>query len=144
MLAIATILHPTDFSDCSQAAFRIACSLAREHQARLVLLHVTAVPDLAYEGFGAPAAALAADEYLEKTKKDLEDLKAIVPCLNTEYRLEEGDPGTEIVNVAGNVGAELIVMGTHGRKGLGHLLMGSVAEYVVRKAPCSVMTMKAS
>jgi nucleotide-binding universal stress UspA family protein len=144
MLPIATILHPTDFSDCSGAAFRIACSLAREHQAKLVLLHVTAVPDIAYEGFGAPAAALAADEYLEKTRQDLQALRAEEPSLKIECRLEEGDPSTEVVDVARDIGAELIVMGTHGRKGFGHLLMGSVAEYVVRKAPCSVMTWKAS
>ena len=61
-------------------------------------------------------------------------------CL--EHRLEEGDPATMILNVAQETGAGLIVMGTHGRTGLERLLMGSVAEQVMRKAPCPVLTMR--
>jgi nucleotide-binding universal stress UspA family protein len=60
-----------------------------------------------------------------------------------ERRLEEGDPATEICRVANEAGCELIAIGTHGRTGLGRLLMGSVAEQVVRRAPCPVLTVKA-
>jgi nucleotide-binding universal stress UspA family protein len=59
-----------------------------------------------------------------------------------EHRLGQGDPATVIVNIAQDAGAGLIVMGTHGRTGLGRVLMGSVAEQVLRKAPCPVLTVK--
>src|SRR5262249_48839479 len=60
-----------------------------------------------------------------------------------EYRLSEGDPAVEIIRLAAEVKANLIVMGTHGRTGLGRLMMGSVAEAVLRRAPCPVLTLKA-
>ena len=64
------------------------------------------------------------------------------PQLALDRRMEEGDPASMIVRVATETGADLIVMGTHGRTGLRHLLMGSVAEYVVRKATCPVLTLR--
>ena len=69
----------------------------------------------------------------------LEDVKphdSAVPC---EYRLTMGDPAGEVVRIAGDEGCEMIVMGTHGRTGLSRLLMGSVAEQIVRRAPCAVL-----
>jgi nucleotide-binding universal stress UspA family protein len=142
MWPIKTILHPTDFSECSQEAFRLACSLARDHGARLVVLHVTSVPDLAYKGYGAPGSPLLADEYLAKVREDLEKLQPPAPQLPFERRREEGEPASEILRVAAETATDLIVMGTHGQTGLRHLLMGSVAEQVVRKAACPVLTLK--
>jgi nucleotide-binding universal stress UspA family protein len=142
MLPIKTILHPTDFSDCSQDAFRLARSLTRDQGARLIVLHVTSVPDLAYKGYGAPGSPLLAEEYRRKVRQDLERLQPPDPQLGFERRLEEGDPVTEILRVAAEAGADLIVMGTHGKTGLRHVLMGSVAEQVVRKAPCPVLTLR--
>jgi nucleotide-binding universal stress UspA family protein len=142
MWPIKTILHPTDFSECSQDAFRLACSLARDHGARLVVLHVTSMPDLAYKGYGAPGSSLLAEEYLTRVRQDLEKLHAPDPQLPFERRLEEGEPVSEILQIAAETHAGLIVMGTHGQTGLRHLLMGSVAEQVVRKAPCPVLTLK--
>jgi nucleotide-binding universal stress UspA family protein len=142
MWPIKTILHPTDFFQCSQDALRIACSLAREHGARLIVLHVTSVPDLAYTGYGAPGSPLAAAEYLADVRRNLEGLGAPGSQPPLETRLEEGDPATEILGVAAETPADLIVMGTHGQTGLAHLLMGSVAEEVVRKAPCPVLTLR--
>jgi nucleotide-binding universal stress UspA family protein len=142
MWPIKTILHPTDFSNCSQDSFQFACSLARDHGARLVVLHVTALPDLAYQGYGTPGSPLLAKEYRAKVRQDLETLQPPDPQLGFERRLEEGDPVTEILRVAAEIDASLIVMGTHGQTGLQHLLMGSVAEQVVRKAPCPVLTLK--
>jgi nucleotide-binding universal stress UspA family protein len=143
MSHLRTILHPTDFSECSRAAFKIACSLAREHGARLVVLHVTSVPDLAYRGYGVPGSFLAAEEYLEKVHGDLEGLRTSNPEVSFETRVEEGDPATEILHVAGETAAGLIVMGTHGQTCLTYLVMGSVADAVVRKASCPVLTLRA-
>jgi universal stress protein A len=142
MWSIKTILHPTDFSDCSQGALRVACSLARDHGARLIVLHVTSLPDLGYKGFGLPGSPLQAEEYLTKVRQDLERVQPPEPQVPFERRLEEGDPVTEILRVAAETDASLIVMGTHGQTGLRHVLLGSVAEQVVRRAPCPVLTLK--
>jgi nucleotide-binding universal stress UspA family protein len=138
---LRTILHPTDASACSREAFRLACSLARDHGARLIALRVTAVPDLVYEGYGTPGSPLAEEEYVAEARKDVGELRPADPGLALERRVEEGDPAAEILRVAAEAGADLIVMGTHGRTGLRHLLLGSVAEQVVRKAPCPVLTL---
>jgi nucleotide-binding universal stress UspA family protein len=142
MWPIKTILHPTDFSACSQGALHLACSLARDHRAHLVVLHVTSVPDLAYTGYGAPGTPMLADEYIARAKDDLAKLPLPNARLPVERRLEEGDPAAEIIRVAAEAGADLIVMGTHGQTGLPHLLMGSVAEQVVRQASCPVLTLR--
>jgi nucleotide-binding universal stress UspA family protein len=142
MWPIKTILHPTDFSEGSQDAFRLACSVARDQGARLVILHVTSIPDLAYTGYGSPGSPLAVEEYLAKAQQNLKRLRSPDPQLPVEHRLEEGDPALEILRVAAEAKADLIVMGTHGQTGLRHLLMGSVAEQVVRKAPCPVLSLR--
>jgi nucleotide-binding universal stress UspA family protein len=137
-----SILQPTDFSDRSRGAFRLACSLARAEGARLTVLHVSSVPDMVYGGFGAPGMPLDATEYLKTLRKKLEQLDMPEGQIPLERRLVEGDPVTEILHAAAETGANLIVMGTHGRSGLAHVLLGSVAEQVVRKAPCAVLTVK--
>jgi nucleotide-binding universal stress UspA family protein len=144
MLSIRAILHPTDFSRGSEYAFQLACSLARDHGARLIVVHVTSVPDLAYKGFGAPGSPLQVEQYLALARQNLEKLPSLDPRLPFERRLEEGDPASEIVRVAAETNTDLIVMGTHGQTGLRHLLMGSIAQQVVRKAPCPVLTVKLS
>jgi nucleotide-binding universal stress UspA family protein len=139
MLAIHTILHPTDFSERSEFAFRLACALARDYGARLVLLHVAHPPVVVYgEGVVPPVS----DDYLERLEEDLHRLRAPDPNVHVEHLFREGDPVTEILAVATQTSADLIVLGTHGRTGLGRLLMGSVAEQVVRKAPCPVLTVR--
>jgi nucleotide-binding universal stress UspA family protein len=140
--AVKTILIPTDFSEPAQGAFQVACSLARDHGARLIILHVTSIPDLAYKGYGTPGAPLLVEEYLAKVRQDLERVQPSDPKLVYERRLEEGDPASEIIRTAAETGTNLIVMSTHGQTGLRHLLMGSIAEEVVRKAPCPVLTLK--
>jgi universal stress protein A len=139
MLPIHTIVYPTDFSEPSGFAFRMACSLARDYNARLFVLHVIP-PALVYgEGLIAPITDGHQDELREQMNKmDPRDPRLII-----ERRLVEGDPATEILRVARELPCDLIVMGTHGRTGLGRLLMGSVAEQIVRKAPCPVLTVKA-
>jgi nucleotide-binding universal stress UspA family protein len=138
MLPIKTILHPTDFSPQAEYAFRLASALARDYNARLIIMHVKMVPAVAYGEFAALPPD--AEESVESLKERLTQLKPRGCAV--EYVLTEGVPAEEIVNVAGDKHCDLILMGTHGRTGLGRLLMGSVAELVVRKAPCPVLTVK--
>jgi nucleotide-binding universal stress UspA family protein len=132
MLSIQTILHPTDFSERSGYAFQLACSLARDRGARLIVLHVMPVP-LVEEKRG----------YREEMAGELNRIGVPDPKVQVERRLEEGDPATQILRIAQETGCDLLVLGTHGRTGLSRLVMGSVAEQVVRGAHCPVLTVKA-
>ncbi len=138
MLALQTILHPTDFSDRSDYAFRLACSLARDYNAHLVIVHVLAPPVIGYgEGVIPPEPDLMRAE----ARHQLASLAAPSE-LRVERQVIEGDPVTEILQVADEVDADLIVMGTHGRTGMGRFFMGSIAEQVLRRASCPVLTLK--
>jgi nucleotide-binding universal stress UspA family protein len=138
MLAIRRILHPTDFSEHSANAFRLACGLARDHGAPLLVLHVK--PPLVVYGEGMMAAPPPG--YTEGLRTQLKGVQAHDPRVVLEHKLVEGDPAMEIIREAREAGCDLIVLGTHGRTGLRRLLMGSVAEEVVRKAHCPVLTVK--
>jgi nucleotide-binding universal stress UspA family protein len=139
MFAVKTILHPTDFSERSDVAFRFACALARDYGARLVVLHVVELPPVAFgEGVMIPSPAIEREPLREQLRQRLSES----PEVRGEARLAEGDPAPAILRAAKDVSADLIVLGTHGRTGLGRLLMGSVAEQVVRKADCPVLTVK--
>ncbi|HLW67649.1 MAG TPA: universal stress protein [Gemmataceae bacterium] len=136
MFPIHTILHPTDFSERSANALQLACALACDYGARIVILHVVAPPAVIYgEGIVPPDP----NESPAKAREQIERLE-IPAASRAERRVEEGDPALKILDVAGEINADLIVMGTHGRTGLGRLLMGSVAEEVVRRAVCPVLT----
>jgi len=138
---IRVVLHPTDFSDGSEAALRVARLLARERGARLMLLHVApsqvfmkgAMPAELDQGYAHDALESA------RERTDGPDLKYPV-----ETWFSRGMAPDEIVRVAEEVGCDLIVMGTHGRTGLGRLLMGNTAESVLPEAHCPVMIVKAS
>jgi nucleotide-binding universal stress UspA family protein len=138
MLPIKSILHPTDFSPQADYAYRLACALARDYSARLIVMHVKMLPTVAYGEFAALPPE--PEETMENLKERLMELKPR-DCA-VEYVLTEGVPAEEIVNVARDKQCDLILMGTHGRTGLGRLLMGSVAELVVRRASCPVLTVK--
>jgi len=131
-----TILFPTDFSTASDAALAHAEALAKSSGARLLIVHVEE-PPLAYGGgelyYGLP------EPNTERIQKMLEDVHPADPTLPFEHRLTMGDPAAEVVRIAADEGAEMIVMGTHGRTGVSRLLMGSVAEAIVRRAPCPVL-----
>ncbi|HEY8505794.1 MAG TPA: universal stress protein [Gemmataceae bacterium] len=141
MLPIRTVLHPTDFSENSAFALRLASSLARDYGGRLIVLHV-APP--AIVGYGEGAVPPEPEGYMDMLREQLHALvsekEAGVPV---EYVLTEGETVPEILRVAEERGCDVIVMGTHGRTGLGRVLLGSVAEQVVRRAPCPVVTAKA-
>jgi nucleotide-binding universal stress UspA family protein len=138
MLPIHKILHPTDFSERSETAFRLACTLARDNNVPLVLLHVHS-PFVAY---GDGLVAALPPEYTSGLREELRTLDPHDARVVIERHLVEGDPAMEILRMAREADCDLIVMGTHGRTGLGRLLMGSVAEAVVRKAACPVLTIK--
>ena len=135
-MAQKTILFPTDFSTASDAALVHAESLARQMNARLLIVHVEE-PPLAYGGgelyYGLPEPS--SDHIL----KMLENVKPSDTAVPYTHRLTRGDPAVELVRIAEDEGAEMIILGTHGRTGMTRLLMGSVAEAIVRRAPCPVL-----
>lgn len=138
-MILNTILHPTDFSETAEAALDLACSLARDHQGKVVLLHVLPDDVLLYgaEVIPVPPAANNREAMLK-----LDALKSKHPEIESARMVTEGVAGKEIVGIARDLHCDLIVMGTHGRSGLTRLLLGSVAEQVVRHAPCPVLTVK--
>jgi universal stress protein A len=138
MLPIKTILVATDFSPMSEHAVRFAGALARDYGARLVAVHVIHTPVAVY----AETAVFVDEPDRSAARESLQSLR--VPAVEVEYRLMEGEPISTIVQVARETGADLLVMGTHGRGGLLRVLLGSVAEGVLREAPCPVMTIKAT
>ncbi|HEV3204968.1 MAG TPA: universal stress protein [Gemmataceae bacterium] len=139
MLPIHTILHPTDFSKASEFALQMASALARDYGARLVVLHVAQVPTMIYsEGIIPPDPEM----FYQQEKDQLQRLQIKSANVRAERRFEKGDPDTTILDVAQEIKADMIVMGTHGRRGLTRVLMGSVAEQVVRRATCPVLTVR--
>ena len=143
MIRLEKILVPTDFSDCSQAAVRHGLELARAFDATLHLLHVVGDPDTAawIHGFPIPAREIL-EHFQEEARRrllapveDSDRTRVVVSC-------PIGAPATEIVRHARDESIDLIVMGTHGRGFVAHVLIGSVAERVVRRAPCPVLTVR--
>jgi nucleotide-binding universal stress UspA family protein len=138
MLSIRTIVHPTDFSANSQCAWEMACALARDYGARLLLVHVEA-PLPIFAELGAIPPEPVDRRAMER---ELAQIKPADATLAVTRTLLFGDEPNTINQFAKDNNADLIVMGTHGRTGLGRLIMGSVAEAVLREAPCPVLTIK--
>jgi universal stress protein A len=133
------ILFPTDFSHCGDSALRMATALASDWGARLIIVHVEE-PPLAYGGgemyYGVPEPRTA------DLAKMLEAVKPADEHVAYEHRLITGEPAEAVVRLAEAENVDLIVLGTHGRTGFSRLLMGSVAEAIVRTAKCPVLTLK--
>lgn len=133
------ILFPTDFSHTGDAALGMATALARDTGATLLIVHAEE-PPTAYGGgelyYGMPEPAT---EDLRKMLHKVEPTDSAVPF---EHRLVSGDPAHAIVRLAKEEDVDMIIMGTHGRTGLSRMLMGSVAEAIVRRAECPVLTYK--
>src|SRR5262245_51325146 len=145
MPAIHKILVPTDFSANADAAIDYAADLAVTYRAPIVLVHVYANPVMAIpDGFVLMTAPdlgdLLAQLHGGLRRAELRARERGVPEVAT--RLIEGVAWHEIVEAARGESCDLIVMGSHGRSGLAHLLLGSVAEKVVRKAACPVLTVR--
>jgi nucleotide-binding universal stress UspA family protein len=133
------ILFATDFSPASETALKYATSLARDSGALLLIAHIEELP-MPYAG---GEMYFAQPEYPNPEVKKM--LDAVVPpdkSVKYEHRLIMGTAADDIVRVADEEGVDLIVIGTHGRTGLMRVLMGSVAESVMRLATCPVLTVK--
>ena len=144
LMTFKKILCPTDFSEASQLAIRVAADLAARDKGELCLVHVVEVkpprpPD--------PNFVMEVPEY-ERTlhadaQRQLDAVASSVEKVKVNTMVGHGDPGDEIVRIAQEEAADLIVMPTHGRTGLDHLMFGSVAEKVVRHAHRPVLTLPA-
>lgn len=146
MIDIKTILAPTDFSNHAQAAVRFACGLAERLGATLQLLHV--LPDVVPVGPEPMLVpALPPEYYSDAERQSREALGKLLdpawgkpPAVDVAVRW--GDAVDGIVAHATDQHSDLIVIATHGRSGLSHALLGSVAERIVREAPCPVLTIR--
>jgi nucleotide-binding universal stress UspA family protein len=144
MRSIRKILVPTDFSDGAREALDLAVDLSRRLDASITLFHVWQFPVYPIpEGMVFPSAE-AISSTMAKVNDALTKLKKMVETAGVpiDTKAEQGTPFVDIVRTAKSGGYDLIVMGTHGRTGLRHLLLGSVAENVVRKAHCPVLTVR--
>jgi nucleotide-binding universal stress UspA family protein len=146
VLEIRRILAPTDFSPHAEVAMRYACSLAERLGATLHLLHV--LPEVVPVGPDPVLApSLPPEYYTDTEKQSLEALaKSIQPAWGKPAKVEVavrwGGAVEGIVGYATDLTIDLIVIATHGRTGLKHVLLGSVAERIVREAPCPVLTIR--
>jgi nucleotide-binding universal stress UspA family protein len=141
------IVHPTDFSDCAEQARAVAVQLARTLGAELILLHVAVEAPLFREGLmRAHDLERFFDEQREWARRALEERAAETrgQGIPTLARVVTGAPHQEIVETAKREGAAFIVMGTHGRGAFERFFLGSVADRVIRSAPCTVVTRRGS
>lgn len=152
MPTISKILVPVDFSECSRKALRYGAMLAERFGASIDVVHVWEpplyiFPDVMVELPGEPAQSLGEfaqekagaemDAFLQATLD--EEARGIVTP-----RVESGHPFHAIMEIIEQGNYDLMVMGTHGRTGLPHLLIGSLAEKIVRRVPCPVITIRAA
>jgi nucleotide-binding universal stress UspA family protein len=126
MIHVKKILYPTDFSSYSTQAYFHALGLAETYGASLTVAHVH-----------TPGA-----EDREHLRRQLEEVRPVNPRIPVNHVLLEGDAAAEITRYAADAGIDVIVIGTHGRTGVDRLVMGSVAERVMREAPCTVLVVK--
>lgn len=140
------ILHASDFSPASRAAFRRAVDLARENRAVLTIVHVYSAPvTLMGEGYAVPHVyeRMFADV---RSHAERQVGRLVLNARRRGARVKglalEGVPHERIVRAARSIRADLVVLGTHGRTGLGRFFLGSVASRVVALAPCPVLTVR--
>ena len=144
MIQIRRIVCPTDFSPTADRAVAYAAELARSFGAELTLLHV--IPEMTYplRSFGMATAFPHLREELHKRADD--ELQQVKQKLGAEPKantlLRDGDAHTQVLECAKEIGADLIVIGTHGHTGIKHALLGSTAEKVVRLSSCPVLTVR--
>jgi nucleotide-binding universal stress UspA family protein len=147
MIRLKTILHPTDFSEDSRYALEVACAMARDQAARVILLHVVPRPVLIGRDSNVPAfrEAHAEEDRLadrQEMSDRLENLRAEARTGPVETLIKEGDVANVIVRTAEEPPCDLIVMGSHGRSGAYQRLMGSAAAEVTQNASCPVVTVR--
>ncbi len=145
-VVIKKILCPIDFSANSTHALDYAVALAVANAAELRLLHVVQIPWTAFptDPMLPQFSSEVMEDYSASCKRQLDEVKETVRAGYARVTSEmcTGTPFVEIIRTAREQASDLIVIGTHGRTGLAHVMMGSVAEKVVRKAPCPVLSVK--
>jgi nucleotide-binding universal stress UspA family protein len=146
-MQIRSILLPTDFSECGNFALSYAASLARKFGASIIAVHVIEpmVPTVGYSGMTEPLPiADIADQLETSAERELPRIAECEECagLEIEEVIVHGEAAAEIVRVAKEKNADLIVLSSHGRTGIGRILFGSTAEAVVRHASCPVLVVK--
>ena len=146
MISLRRVLLATDFSDCSRAAQAYACELVEQFGGELHVLHVLPDPILMMPEPGTPASL--PQNYLLDLKEGAEKaLDRLIPAdWQARHKVRRatrlGNPASEIIRYGSEHQIDLIVVGTHGRGAMAHLLLGSVAERVVRQAQCPVLTIR--
>ena len=143
MVEIKRILFPIDFTENSSKILPYALSVSEKYDAMIYLLHV--VEDLyKWGGFYIPHLSLKGSqkEALEYAETRMEKIckEQLQSCPNFQKMILSGDPDAKILKTIESEGIDLVIMGTHGRKGLEHVVFGSVAENVVKKSPVPVLT----
>ena len=143
-MIVQHVLVPMDFSATADRALEYAIALAQQLHARLTLLHVLDMTPVTMDEMTAGVAATYLDDLETGAQHLLQaSLERVQRAgLQGESLLVQGTPTQTIVDTAGEQGVDLILMGTHGRTGLAHVFLGSVAEHVVRQAPCPVLVMR--
>jgi nucleotide-binding universal stress UspA family protein len=141
---IQTILHPTDYSALSQDAFHYAIGLARALKASIKVLHVTETLGPENLTYGEAVSQPQPQAYQQRLWEEFLRQTPTEPGIAMERLLREGDPAEEIIRAANDLGCDLVVMGTHWRRGLRRWLEGSVAEAVIRGVSCPVLVVKPS
>lgn len=138
------ILVPTDLSDGAEQALDYACELAHSLGAKVHLLNVIGIPVLGVPELGVALTSTVIDSLIQDNQRALDRLAEQKGCAAQigQTMLKTGDARDVINQTAKEIGADLIVMGTHGRRGVSRALLGSVAETVVRSAPCPVLTVR--
>jgi len=145
MIDLKRILTATDFSEPSQVALRYAAAFAKAFSAEVILCHVLEKPDW------LSSLPPVAEGYFPPNLTEIQEKHARVQCeqvlaqaglSQARVLLLHGTPAGEITRAAAEENADLIIVGTHGRGAIAHLLLGSVAERVVRSAPCPVLTVR--
>jgi nucleotide-binding universal stress UspA family protein len=131
MIHVRKILYPTDFSSYSNQAYFHALGMAETYKASLTVVYVY-----------TPGSSETSGGDRRHWRSQLEQVRPGDPNIPVHHVFLEGDPAGEIVRYAADAGIDVIVLGTHGRTGVDRLLMGSVAEKVMRDAPCSVLVVK--
>ena len=145
MISLKNVLCPIDHSDCSKEALKYAVTLAMRDKAKLLLLHIIDIRSFS-EGLEAMSKPLPDEETLEQLRAKLLDCipEEIRDDMDVEAIVAQGIPFAEIISTAKEKKIDMIVIGSHGRTGLSHIMLGSVSEKVVRKAPCPVLTVRQS
>jgi nucleotide-binding universal stress UspA family protein len=143
-MELTKVLVPTDFSNHSDQAIQWGASLAGKYGAQMLLLHVipSAVEEVSMHGSESETAIMDLEAKVEAQLYEIAS-QELQESLQVDVKIAVGKPAEEILRVANEEAVDLIVMGTHGRTGLTHVLLGSTAETVLRSAPCPVFTVRA-